>query len=142
MKRGIRRLPHVWRATRLARRWYHARHGAYPDWPALIADAPELWHQRAYLARIFSTDPGGGLVDDGVQPLTFFLDDSGPDAIAVTLEADGSGAIYPVLYTRSGGEVQERNLEPDPLLRYAGPDARSAIAAIVREVVPGVPAGA
>jgi thioredoxin reductase len=107
-----------------------------------LAEAPELWHQRAYLARVFSTDPRAGLVDDGVQPLTFFLDDPGPDAIAVTLEADGSGAIYPVLYTRTGGEIQERNLEPDPLLRYDGPDVRASIASIVREIVPGVGAGA
>ena len=37
MKHGIRRLPQLWRATRLARRWYRARTGAYPDWQQLIA---------------------------------------------------------------------------------------------------------
>ena len=43
MRRVIRRLPALWRATRLARRWYHARFGAYPDWqPMLSADAP-MW---------------------------------------------------------------------------------------------------
>ena len=36
----------------------------------------------------------------------------------VTLEADGSGAIYPVLYTRLAGAVNEHPLQPDPLLRY------------------------
>jgi thioredoxin reductase len=104
-----------------------------------LAEAPELWHQRAYLARVFTVDPAAGLVDDGVQPLTHFLDATGPDAVAVTLEADGTGAIYPVLYTRVGGDSQERMLEPDPLLRYDGPDARRTIGRIVREVVPGVP---
>jgi hypothetical protein len=103
-----------------------------------LAEAPELWHQRAYLARVFTVDPEAGPVDDGVQPLTHYLDDGGPDAIAVTLEADGTGAIFPVLYTRVGGEIQERNLAPDPLLRYDGPDVRQEIAAIVREVVPGI----
>jgi len=40
MKRGIRRFPRLWRASRLARRWYHARAGAYPDWgPIVRADA-------------------------------------------------------------------------------------------------------
>lgn len=103
-----------------------------------LTEAPELWHQRAYLARVFTLDPVAGLVDDGVEPLTHTLDVGGQDAIAVTLEADGTGAIYPVLYTRIGGEIQERNLEPDPLLRYDGPEARRAISQIVREVMPGV----
>ncbi len=103
-----------------------------------LTEAPELWHQRAYLARVFTLDPVAGLVDDGVEPLTHTLDVGGQDAIAVTLEADGTGAIYPVLYTRIGGEIQERNLEPDPLLRYDSPEVRRAIAQIVRDVVPGV----
>jgi hypothetical protein len=77
-----------------------------------------------------------GIVDDGVEPLAHMLAAGGDDAVAVTLEADGTGAIYPVLYTRIGGEIRERNLEPDPLLRYDGPDARRAIAAIVGEIVP------
>jgi thioredoxin reductase len=103
-----------------------------------LAEAPELWHQRAYLARVFTVDPEAGLVDDGVEPLAHTLAAGGHDAIAVTLEADGTGAIYPVLYTRIGGEIEERNLEADPLLRYDGPEARRAISQIVREVVPGV----
>jgi thioredoxin reductase len=102
-----------------------------------LAEAPELWHQRAYLARVFTIDPSAGLVDDGVQPLTHFLDGTGPDAIAVTLEADGTGSIYPVLYTRAGGEIRERPLDADPLLRYDRPDTRAAIAGVVGEVLPG-----
>ena len=34
-----------------------------------IANAPELFHQRAYLARVVTADPTTGLRDDGVQPL-------------------------------------------------------------------------
>ena len=138
----------------LARRMAETRFGAPLSRPPVapadlvsiiateLAEAPELWHQRAYLARIFTIDPDAGPVDDGVQPLTHFLDAEGSDAIAVTLEADGTGAIYPVLYTRSGGEIRERMLEPDPLLRYDGPEALAAIADVVRAVVPGVVAGA
>ena len=105
-----------------------------------LADAPELWHQRAYLARVFTVDPDSGLVDDGVQPLTHFLDDGGPNAVGVTLEADGTGAIFPVLYTRIAGDIRERAMVADPLLRYDGPDARGEILAIVREAIPDVPA--
>ena len=43
MKRGIRRFPYAWRASRLARRWLHARAGAYPDFSSLIAESPEPW---------------------------------------------------------------------------------------------------
>jgi len=43
MKRGIRRFPRLWRASRLARRWYYARAGAYPDWRSLLSSDAELW---------------------------------------------------------------------------------------------------
>jgi hypothetical protein len=45
MKHGIRRFPALWRASRLARRWYHARFEGYPDWQALLARGSnaELW---------------------------------------------------------------------------------------------------
>jgi len=39
MKHRIREYPLLWRTTRLARRWYHARFDAYPDWSrALLAE--------------------------------------------------------------------------------------------------------
>jgi thioredoxin reductase len=98
---------------------------------AELAEAPELWHQRGYLARIITADPDAGLVDDGVQPLAHVLDAGGPDALAFTLEADGTGAIYPVLYTRRDGAITERAIEPDPLLRYDGADVRAAVAEVV-----------
>ena len=107
-----------------------------------LAEAPELWHQRAYLARVFTVEPDAGPVDDGVQPLTHYLAAGGPDAIAVTLEADGTGAIYPVLYSRIDGEILEHNIEADPLLRYDGPDVRRAIAQVAHSVVPAIAAEA
>ena len=73
--------------------------------------------------------------DDGVQPLTHVLDGSGQDVLAATLEADGSGAIYPVVYTRIGGKVVEQVIEPDPLMRYDTADARTLIGDLVRRVV-------
>jgi hypothetical protein len=102
-----------------------------------LTEAPELWHQRGYLARVVTLDPSLGPVDDGVQPLSHVLDADGPDALAITLEADGSGAIYPVLYTRRRGAIAEGTLDADALLRYDGPEARRAIADVVRTVFPG-----
>jgi hypothetical protein len=51
MKHGIRRLPAVWRATRLARRWYHARFGAYPNWEAQLAPDAALWQSARRAAK-------------------------------------------------------------------------------------------
>ena len=58
---------------------------------AELSGAPELFHQRGYLARVLTADPAGGMRDDGVQPLAYVLDQGGPDALAATLEGDGSG---------------------------------------------------
>ena len=55
------------------------------------------------------------------------LDADGADVLATTLEADGSGAIYPVLYTRIGGRIVEQTLETDPLMRFDTTDARRMI---------------
>ena len=64
------------------------------------------------------------------MPLAAFVDAKGDDgegdALAITLEADGSGAIYPVLYLRRAGRVEERPIEPDPLLRFDTPASRPA----------------
>jgi len=101
-----------------------------------FAEAPELWHQRGYLARVLTLDPSAGLVDDGIQPLAHALDDAGPPALALTIEADGTGAIYPVIFARRVGAMRERALEVDPLLRYDGVEARRVIADAVREFLP------
>ena len=63
------------------------------------------------------------------------LDAGGPDAIAATLEADGSGAIYPVIYTRIGGRVVEQAIEPDPLMRFDTTDAHRTIATLAGRVM-------
>ncbi len=99
-----------------------------------LAESPELFHQRGYLARVLTADPDGGVRDDGVLPLAHVLDAGGPDALATTLEADGTGAIYPVLYTRIAGRIVEQAIEPDPLMRFDTPDARRAIEDLARRV--------
>jgi len=100
-----------------------------------LAEAPELFHQRGYLARVLTADPAGGVRDDGVQPLAYVLDGEGPDAIAATLEADGSGAIYPVIYTRIGGRVVEQAIESDPLMRFDTTDAHRTITELAGRVM-------
>lgn len=108
-----------------------------------LVSAPELWHQRAYLARVVSLDPGAGALDEGLVPLAAFVDGAGDgahgDAIALTLEADGTGAIYPVVYARRGATLDEHAFEPDLLLRYDTPSVRERLAAIVAAF--GVDAG-
>src|SRR5262249_3142753 len=101
------------------------------------AMAPELWHQRAYLARVFSLDPAAGPRDEGIVPLAAFVDGKGDDgtgdALALTIEADGSGAIYPVIYLRRDGRVEERPIEPGPLLGFDTPAIAARVAEIVAE---------
>ncbi|HEX7950195.1 MAG TPA: NAD(P)-binding domain-containing protein [Candidatus Limnocylindrales bacterium] len=102
-----------------------------------LAEGPELFHQRGYLARMLTADPAGGLRDDGVQPLAEVLDVAGPDALIATLEADGSGAIFPVIYSRVGGQIVERAIEPDPLQRFDTADTRLAIDDLARKIGKG-----
>jgi thioredoxin reductase len=99
-----------------------------------LAESPELFHQRGYLARVLSADGTGGVRDDGFLPLAHVLDAGGPDALATTLEADGTGAIYPVLYTRMAGRIVEQAIEPDPLMRFDTADARRMIEEMARRV--------
>jgi thioredoxin reductase len=102
-----------------------------------LAEAPELFHQRGYLAHVLTAGASGGLRDDGIQPLAHVLDADGPDAIITSLEADGSGAIFPVIYSRIGGRVVERAIEPDPLLRFDTTDTRLAIADLAGRIATG-----
>jgi thioredoxin reductase len=102
-----------------------------------LGTAPELWHQRAYLARVISLDPDAGPRDEGIVPLAAFVDGRGDDgtrdALALTLEADGTGAIFPVIYVRRDGRVDERPIEPDPLLRFDTASVRTRVREIVDE---------
>jgi hypothetical protein len=43
MRHVIRRIPALWRASRLARRWYHARFEAYPKWAEVIGADAGMW---------------------------------------------------------------------------------------------------
>ncbi|HET7027050.1 MAG TPA: NAD(P)-binding domain-containing protein [Candidatus Limnocylindrales bacterium] len=101
-----------------------------------IAHGPELWHQRGYLVRVVSFDADAGVRDEGTIPLAAFLDEPGSDAVGMTLESDGTGAIYPVAYVRHAGRTTEHDFDPDPLLDFGAPRYRSEIESIVRDVAP------
>jgi thioredoxin reductase len=101
--------------------------------------APELWHQKAYLASVVSLDAGEGLRNEGIMPLSRFLDAGEGDAIAMTVEADGT-SIFPVLYVRRGGRHEEHVLDPDPLNDFEGSTYRRALGQILDRVVDGASA--
>jgi hypothetical protein len=86
VKHFIRKFPSIWRATRLARRWYHARRNAYPDWDAALAADPALWNSARASAE-------GG-------PRVLMATAIGSYAHAVTLESALSAAL-----TFRGAEV-------------------------------------
>ena len=99
---------------------------------------PELWHQKAYLARVVEIVPEIGIRDLGVLPLAHVLDAGGPDAIAMTVEADGAGAIYPVVYLRRKGRLEEHALARPPAARVRDQRARRGAPGRHRRARPGV----
>jgi thioredoxin reductase len=91
-------------------------------------NAPELWIQKGYLTHVLSVDASSGIRDEGIVPLTSFVDDGPPDGVAITVEHDPQGTIRPVLYVRRAGEVGEHELPPHPLHSYSDPEHRRTIA--------------
>jgi hypothetical protein len=75
------------------------------------AHDPALWSQKGYLARAVSL--GDEPRDDGVVPLSWFLDEAEGEAVAVAIEVDATGVIRPTVYLRSGGRFREESLDPD-----------------------------
>ncbi len=97
-----------------------------------LAHGPELWAQKAYLARVVALEEGGAGRDAGVQPLSHFVDAAGPDAVAATIEMNAAGSIYPVVYARRGGAVTEHVLEPEPQHAYHGPGYLAELEGLLR----------
>ena len=102
-----------------------------------LSNGPELWHQRAYLARVINLDRNTGISDEGIVPLQYFLDSGGGDAVAATLEANGRDNPYPVVYVRKDGSVVEHALAPDPLLDFTGPDYQGELRKLLELVLSG-----
>ncbi len=102
-----------------------------------LTHSPELWVQRGYLARVVSFEDVPR--DEGYEPLTHFVDATGPDAVAAVVELAADASIAPVLYLRRGGNVTEHQLAPHPLHVYETDDNRAelehALSALVRAAV-------
>jgi thioredoxin reductase len=126
----------------LARHLARSRFGMALERPTVEPDAvvpflleqltlsPELWNQRSYLARVVSVSDEGWR-DEGIWPLSDFVDAPGPDAVAVTLEPNTDASIYPAAYLRVDGTVHEHLLDPDALNEYRGSPHREQLAAIL-----------
>jgi len=93
-----------------------------------LTRGPELWTQKGYLCRVVGLD---GPFDDGIQPLEHFLDAGGADAVAVTVETNASGEIFPGVYLRRGGRLQEAELDPHPLHEFHREPYRQALATLL-----------
>jgi len=104
--------------------------------------APELWHQKAYLARVISVTPEDGIRDEGIVPLVHALDSTSHDLVAMTVESDGTGGIYPVAYVRKDGRLAEHALASHPLLDFATAEHRSELATALGTLLPGYAHGA
>jgi hypothetical protein len=99
--------------------------------PYLLAEAtraPELWHQKSYLARVVLAGAEHGLIDDGIQPLQVFVDDQGPDGVAIAVESNPAGDLYPAVYVRRNNSITEHLLPPDPLLDFETAEHRRQLA--------------
>jgi Pyridine nucleotide-disulphide oxidoreductase len=93
-----------------------------------LTSAPELWTQKGYLCRVAGLD---GPFDDGIQPLEYFLDAGGGDAVAVTVQLNAQGEIFPGVYVRRGGRIQETELDPHPLNEFDREPYREALATLL-----------
>jgi hypothetical protein len=85
--------------------------------------------QKGYLARVLSTEDG--VRNEGILPLADFVDRGGGDAVAVAVEMDAEGTIYPAVYVRRGGDFSEHALPAHVLHHYEGEEYRRRLAALL-----------
>ena len=131
-------------ANEIASRYFGIRHDRPVVDPETVVErlltsassAPELWHQKSYLAHAISRDEDGTLRDDGIVSLSAYVDESGPDGVAITVETDDRGSIHPAVYVRRRGRVDgDAALEEGPLTEYRTPEHRKALRALLGDVL-------
>jgi hypothetical protein len=91
-----------------------------------LTRAPELWTQKSYLTRTVTAEG-----DTDVVPLAHFLDARDADAVAVTVEMNAGGDVYPAVYVRRGARVRERLLGSHALNDFRGPEYEQELAALL-----------
>jgi hypothetical protein len=98
--------------------------------------APELWHQKSYLAHALSRDPDGTIRDEGIVSLADYVDAEGPDGAAITVETDDTGDIHPAVYVRRRGRVDaDVVLDSSPLTEYRTTEHRAQLQSLVADVL-------
>jgi thioredoxin reductase len=98
--------------------------------------APELWHQKSFLAHALTRGPDGEVRDEGIVALAGFVDTAGPDGAAITVESDERGNIRPALYVRRGGRVDgDVTLDPEPLHDFTTAAHRAQLKALIAGVL-------
>ncbi len=96
-----------------------------------VTHGAEVWIQRSYLARIVSFE-GNASRDEGIHPLAHFVDDDGPDGVAITLETGPGGDIYPALYIRSKGMVTEHLMEGNRSFDFETPGHKREVRGLLK----------
>jgi hypothetical protein len=91
-----------------------------------LTSAPELWAQKSYLARVVW---GNGETE--IFPLAEWLDRPRPDCVAVAVEENEKGEIYPAVYVASDGAVREHLLDPQHLHDFRGAEYQRRLAEIL-----------
>jgi hypothetical protein len=97
--------------------------------PFLLSElraGPEIWTQKGYLARAVYPDGSTGIV-----PLAHFLDHCEEGSIAVTIEMNAEGDIYPATYVRAREEIEEQDLAPHHLNDFSGTEYRAALESLL-----------
>lgn len=98
--------------------------------------APELWHQKSYLAHALSREPDGTIRDEGIVSLAEYVDAAGPDGAAITIETDDRGSIHPAVYVRRRGRVDaDAVLDESPLTDYRTAEHRNQLRALIADVL-------
>jgi thioredoxin reductase len=98
--------------------------------------APELWHQKSYLARALSRDDDGVVRDEGIVSLAEYVDSAGPDGAAITVETDEKGSIHPAVYVKRRGRVAaDAVLDASPLHEYRTAKHGQQLQALIADVL-------
>ena len=109
------------------------------SWPASSPADPEIWHQRAYLARILRFEPGAGIVDEGIRPLAWFVDASRAGRARGQPRDRRLGRRSTRSSTAgSTGSSKSTASTADPLLDYETEAARAEVEAVLGRFGAGV----
>jgi thioredoxin reductase len=85
-----------------------------------------IWSQHSNLARQLTFEDGT-VHDDGIVVLVDFVDSTGPDAVAITVETNLEGQIQPCAYVRHGGDVREEGFGPEWMNDFRTKDNRTRL---------------